>query len=101
MSNLSERHSSALLQRLDELYLHGQTIIAWEELYLWYGVKKVAARTYRDLLGQWGEYLKARGENEDARPVSVHFKRQQGVYAAILRVDLAAGESLAELARRG
>ncbi len=57
-------HEPQLYSRLDELFLRGQTFISWKEMYLWYGVEKIAARTYRDILRRWTEYTKAHVERE-------------------------------------
>lgn len=97
----SNFHEMQMHSRLDELYLNRQTVIAWEELYLWYGVRKVSARTYRDLLRCWNAYLVGVGLEPDAFPVEVSFKRQQGIYSAIFRtkLDESGHADLTELAR--
>jgi hypothetical protein len=50
---MERRHQDALTNRLEEALLNGVSHITWEELYLWYDVKKIAARTYRDLNERW------------------------------------------------
>lgn len=50
---MDKRHQDNLTTRLEEAKLLGCTHIAWAELYLWYGVQKIAARTYRDLEERW------------------------------------------------
>ena len=50
---MDRRHQDSLLNRLEEAWLNGVSHITWEELYLWYGVEKIAARTYRDLEDRW------------------------------------------------
>lgn len=95
-------HEAALHRRLDELCVNFQTVLRWEELYLWYGVRKIAARTYRDLLSRWRTYVEELGEdpNDESWVVTVHFKRQQGTYEAILRRPVPDPQDLALLARR-
>ncbi len=48
-------HDSVLTSRLEEALLHGCAHISYPELYRWYGVKKIAAGTYRDLTHRWKE----------------------------------------------
>ena len=50
---MEKRHQDNLTNRLEEAHLVGCSHLAWEELYLWYGVQKIAARTYRDLEDRW------------------------------------------------
>lgn len=50
---MEKRHQDNLTNRLEEASLVGCSHIVWEELYLWYGVQKIAARTYRDLEARW------------------------------------------------
>lgn len=50
---MDRRHQDQLMNRLEDAWLHGITHITWEELYLWYGVQKIAARTFRDLDERW------------------------------------------------
>jgi hypothetical protein len=52
---MNKRHDELLTSRLEEIVTKGCTYIAWNELYLWYGVQKLAARTYRDLAERWDE----------------------------------------------
>jgi hypothetical protein len=52
---IDKRHAELLTSRLEEIVTKGCTFIAWNELYLWYGVQKLAARTYRDLAERWDE----------------------------------------------
>lgn len=53
---MNPHHETLLYCRLDEIHLWGQTALYWQELYLWYGVQKIAARTYRDINRRWTEY---------------------------------------------
>lgn len=56
---MDKRHDDLLTARLEEIVTKGCTYIAWNELYLWYGVQKLAARTYRDLAERWDEISSA------------------------------------------
>ena len=56
---MDKRHDDILTSRLEEIVTKGCTFIAWNELYLWYGVAKLAARTYRDLADRWDEIAAA------------------------------------------
>jgi hypothetical protein len=102
MKKLSTFHEAKLEQKLEELYKDRQTVVRWDDLYLWYGVQKISSRTYRDLLERWNAYLEARGEDPgEWGPVEVWHKRLQGVYEGVFRVNLDDARSLAELAREG
>ena len=50
---MDKRHQDNLTNRLEEAHLVGCSHIDWQELYFWYGVQKIAARTYRDLEERW------------------------------------------------
>jgi len=50
---MEKRHQDLLTSRLEDAYCNGCTHISWNELYLWYDVQKIAARTYRDLEVRW------------------------------------------------
>jgi len=50
---MERRHQDTLTNRLEEAHLNGVSHLTWDELYLWYGVQKIAARTYRDLEERW------------------------------------------------
>lgn len=93
-------HEAALQSRLDQLYLDGQTTIAWEELYLWFGVLKIAAGTYRDVFRRWQTFADEKQLTAKASDIKVYFKKQQGVHAAIFRREISHLESsrLSELA---
>jgi hypothetical protein len=52
---MDRRHDDELTSRLEEIFTKGCTFISWNELYLWYDVQKIAARTYRDLSDRWDE----------------------------------------------
>lgn len=52
---MERRHEELLKARLEDAALHGCSHITQQELYLWYGVQKVAANTYRDLVRKWDE----------------------------------------------
>lgn len=55
MEKMGKKHSDVLTCRLEEILTTGATFISWNELYLWYGVQKLAAGTYRDLSNRWDE----------------------------------------------
>ena len=50
---MEKRHQDILTNRLEDAWLNGVSHLTWEELYLWYEVQKIAARTYRDLQNRW------------------------------------------------
>jgi hypothetical protein len=50
---MERRHQDILTNRLEEAHLMGSSHLGWNELYRWYGVLKIAARTYRDLEERW------------------------------------------------
>lgn len=52
---MQKRHDDILTSRLEEIYTNGAAYISWNELYLWYGVQAIAARTYRDLSTRWDD----------------------------------------------
>jgi hypothetical protein len=62
---MQKRYDEVLTTRIEDAIHNGCTHITWNELYLWYGVKKIAAGTYRDLAQRMretagGRALKAR-----------------------------------------
>lgn len=50
---MDKRHQDSLTSRLEDAYINGCSHISWSELYHWYGVQKIAARTYRDIEARW------------------------------------------------
>jgi hypothetical protein len=52
---MERSHEAMLTARLEDAMLHGCSHITWDELYHWYGVKKIAAGTLRDLASRWEE----------------------------------------------
>jgi len=50
---MDKRHQDSLTNRLEDAFLNGCSHITWTELYQWYDVQKIAARTYRDLETRW------------------------------------------------
>lgn len=48
-------HDYELTRRLEKIITDGCAFISWNELYLWYGMQKLAAGTYRDLANRWAE----------------------------------------------
>lgn len=81
---MDKRHQDSLTSRLEDAYCNGCSHISWSELYHWYDVQKIAARTYRDLENRWqaltdgqrGRLMKVEGRggifvfgDSSARPV--------------------------------
>ena len=56
---MDKRHDDLLTSRLEEILTKGSTFVSWSELYLWYNVEKLAARTYRDLARRWDELIES------------------------------------------
>jgi hypothetical protein len=52
---MQKRHDDELTNRLEKILTDGCTYVSWNELYLWYGVQKLAVGTYRDLAMRWDE----------------------------------------------
>lgn len=52
---MEKRHDDILNARLEAVMTAGVAHVLWDELYLWYGVQKIAARTIRDLIERWEE----------------------------------------------
>lgn len=52
---MERRHEETLLARLEDAMLHGCSHVTEDELRLWYGVEKLAARSWRDLCERWQE----------------------------------------------
>lgn len=50
---MQRRHFEILTNRLKHILNAGCVHILWKELYRWYDVQKLAARTYRDLAERW------------------------------------------------
>jgi hypothetical protein len=50
---MQKRHADTLTNRLEAIITEGSTYISWNELYMWYDVKAIAAATYRDLANRW------------------------------------------------
>ena len=50
---MERRHDELLTTRLEDAMLNGCSHITWNELYHWYGMRKLAAGTYRDLKRRW------------------------------------------------
>lgn len=57
---MEKRHQDLLVNRLEEAALNGCAHVTWEELYRWYGVQKIAARTYRDIETRWQDLTDGR-----------------------------------------
>ena len=58
---MERRYEDILTCRMEDIFTKGAAFISWNELYLWYGVQKLAARTYRDLSERWDEVITQRG----------------------------------------
>jgi hypothetical protein len=54
---MERRHEELLKARLEDAALHGCSHVTQQELYIWYGVQKLAANTYRDLVRKWDEVV--------------------------------------------
>lgn len=52
---MQKRHDNLLTARLEIIVHAGVAHVLWGELYTWYDVEKIAARTYRDLNQRWEE----------------------------------------------
>lgn len=52
---MERRYEELLTARLEDAALHGCSHITLNELRSWYGVGKLAARTWRDLCERWQE----------------------------------------------
>jgi len=59
---MDRRHEWILTSRLEEAILNGCAYISWSELYKWYGVKRIAAGTWKDLRARWKELI----DNDDS-----------------------------------
>jgi hypothetical protein len=46
---VERRYDDLLTARIEDAINNGVSHITWNELYLWYGVQKIAANTWRDL----------------------------------------------------
>jgi hypothetical protein len=57
---MEKRHDELLTTRLEDAMLNGCSHITWNELYHWYGMRKLAAGTYRDLKRRWEEVTRGR-----------------------------------------
>lgn len=55
MPRVERRHLDALMNRLEDAKLNRCTHITWNELYHWYGVRRLAAGTWRDIREKWEE----------------------------------------------
>ena len=61
---MEKRHDQLLITRLEDAIYNGCSHITWEELYLWYGVTRIAAGTYRDL----SERMKELSPSDSVKP---------------------------------
>jgi hypothetical protein len=52
---MRKEHDYELTRRLEKIITDGCVFVSWNELYLWYGMQKLAAGTYRDLANRWSE----------------------------------------------
>ena len=58
---MEKRQQDLLSNRLEEASLNGCSHVTWNELYGWYDVQKIAARTYRDLEVRWQDMTQGKG----------------------------------------
>lgn len=59
---MEKRHQDALTLRLEEVMNKGVTHVLDAELYLWYGVQRMAVRTWRDINTRWAELTEGNEE---------------------------------------
>lgn len=52
---MQKRHDDLLTARIEDAVHNGCAHITYNELYLWYHVRKIAARTWRDLAERFTE----------------------------------------------
>lgn len=52
---MDKRHDNLLTAKLELVVNAGVAHVLWNELYSWYDVQKIAARTWRDLNQRWDE----------------------------------------------
>ena len=71
---MERRYNDILTARLEDAVCNGCTYITWDELYLWYGVQKIAAGTYRDLSERFVEIAKSKS------PKPMMIARRGGIY---------------------
>ena len=50
-----KRHADTLKNRLEEAFLRGSAFVAWDELYRWYGARRIASGTWGDIQERWNE----------------------------------------------
>lgn len=50
---MEKRHDDMLTTRLETVLNAGVAHILWKEIYMWYDVQKIAARTLRNLADRW------------------------------------------------
>ena len=74
---MQKRYDETLTTRLEDAVHNGCAHITWPELYLWYGVRKIAAGTYRDL----NERMKEACGDKSAKPRMIDGRGGIFVYA--------------------
>lgn len=52
---MQKRYDEILTARLEDAAYNGCAHLTWQELYLWYDVQRIAAKTRRDLSGRMKE----------------------------------------------
>ncbi len=57
---MQKRYDEVLTTRIEDAINNGCTHITWNELYLWYGVKRLAAGAFRDLAQRMREVAGSR-----------------------------------------
>jgi hypothetical protein len=75
---MQKRYDETLTARLELVEDTGCAYVAWDELYRWYEVRKIAARTYRDLQQRWDEIEPKEKERKKGRLMCV--ARHDGVF---------------------
>lgn len=61
---MEKRHDDELTSRLERILTDGSAFISWNELYLWYGVQKLASASYRDLSNRWNLIAEENGRTD-------------------------------------
>lgn len=79
---MEKRYDDILTARLEDAVHNGCTHITWAELYLWYDVQKIAAKTYRSL----NRRLREISSDHNAKPMMV--EGRGGIYVFVQKPKL-------------
>ena len=69
---MEKRYDELLTSRLEKVLDEGAAFIFWNELYRWYDIEKIAARTYRDMKSRWEEITDVRRGEKDRSSGTLH-----------------------------